>query len=1163
MSSLCTNCGFNNPPGMRFCGQCGTRLPESLPAAAATTTAAPAFSPERLGVMMGADLLERFQQAGLEAAGQRRNVTVLFADIAGYTPLSEQLDNEDVYNLIQQYLASLVNAVYKYEGTVDKFTGDGIMALFGAPITHENNAELAVRAALEMQSEVARLSADLEARLGVGVRIRVGLHSGSVIVGSMGSNMLMNYTAIGNTVNLASRLQAATEAGTILASDTVYHQTKVLFDFKPLPPLTLKGVAQPVLSFQVQGLKARPGSVRGVEGLHAPLIGRSLELQQLRQVAQALTARKQGHLVLVTGEAGIGKSRLMREFKALLDPTLVRIWEGHSLTYRRSATYWVFQEVLRNYLEVSGDLPEADVRARLIKRVYESLGAAAVEVLPYLEHVLALTPSDASAAERISFLDPSQLRQQTFLAVRDLLVAEAQRRPIVLVLEDLHWADETSLDLLLFLLDSVRQAPLLLYTISRPFQVGPLVKVVERGRKLLGERCVLLELKSLPPELSQQLLHQLLVIPDLPEGLPEQILQRAAGNPFYLEEILRMLIDADIIRREGDHWRLTPGADIATLGVPDTLQDLILARFDRLAETPRRVLQVASVIGRHFSLPILARVLQPLPEGSVRETLAALVEREYVLPAGLPETEYAFRHVLVSDAIYGTLLKRNRSELHGQIGEAIEALYADQLEKQAELLARHYAWSPRLDRALHYLLLAAQRAARGYANEQARQHYKQALALLPKVAHTPEQALQAYMGLGDVLALSGEYQSSRIYYQSALDSLAESDPALYARERGVLERKLGTTFERQGDYDQALLCLASAQSALDDSATPLPVERAQVLNDIGWTHSRRGNLEEAETYLLQALELVERTAQYDVIASIYNRLGGVNYAKDELDKASLYVRKSLVLREEMGDSGAVARSYNNLGLLGWKRGDWNSALENFKRSVELHATLGDIEGMVELYSNLGLLELNRGNVDEAKKHLEVSLSTAQQIGHTYLIGLSYLNFSLLYVSIGEWTTGLDYSQRGLETFKEIASVEHMADMHTNAGQAWLGLGNLEKAAQAAEAALALFGGADAPAPPPSENRGSALRLLGEVARLHGQYDEAERRLKQSAAIFVTLGDQIEQGRSNVALATLAAARGDRAGARVLLNEARLIFRQLGANLDLRKLETLMANPAFR
>ncbi|MGH2522466.1 MAG: adenylate/guanylate cyclase domain-containing protein, partial [Anaerolineales bacterium] len=543
---------------MRFCGNCGARLAEA-PATPATTgmLPVPGFNPERLGVMMGPDLLERFRQAGLEAAGQRRNVTVLFVDLTGYTSLSEQLDSEDVFDFLQHYLRRLANAVYKYEGTVDKFTGDGLMALFGAPIAYENHAELAVRSALDMQAEVGHLSQEIGRRLKIEPRAHIGLHTGSVVVGSLGSNMMMNYTAIGDTVNLARRLEEATGPGKILVSEAVYRLTKPLFDYEAVPPLNLKGIAQPVAGYLVVGPRAAPASVRGVEGLHAPLVGRDAELDRLTQAALALTQKGEGQVMLVTGNAGLGKSRLTSEFKRFLRQAGVRVVEGRSLTYRRSAAYWVFSDALHNYLSLSPDSPEAPVREQLSRRAHAALGLKAPDTLPYLEHLLGLQPADAPSAERIQYLEPGQLRQQVFLAVRDLLLAEAQRQPLALILEDLHWADEVSLDLALFLLDSIRQAPVLLYIISRPIEGGTQGKIVEHASKRLADRFTAIHLRSLSPDQSERLLSQLLAVPDLPEHLRDQILQRAAGVPFYLEEILRMLIDAGVLRREGNRWRLT------------------------------------------------------------------------------------------------------------------------------------------------------------------------------------------------------------------------------------------------------------------------------------------------------------------------------------------------------------------------------------------------------------------------------------------------------------------------------------------------------------------------------------------------------------------------------------------------------------------------------
>jgi len=1149
MAIVCASCNFDNPPGMKFCGNCGARL--ALPEASPTApVAAPTkqFSPAQMGSMMGANLMERFRQAGLEVAGQRRNVTILFADLSGSTALAEKLDSEDVFNLIQQLTHSLAQNVYKYDGMVDKFTGDGLMALFGAPLMHENNAELALRSALDMQADLARLSEEMQAQLqGVTIRMHLGLHSGSVIVGGVGSDLMMNYTAIGDTVNLARRLEEAAPAGSIFVSEAVQRQTKALFEFETLPPLTLKGVSQAVTAFRAVGEKVQPGSVRGLEGLRAPLIGRETELTRLTQALTQLVETGQGQVVLLTGNAGFGKSRLTSEFKALTQRTRARILEGFSLTYRRSVSYWIFLEALRGYLGITPGQSEAQIHERLHTQVKAVLGAEAHHSLPYLENLLSLPPSETAYAERLRYLDAGQLRRQTFLAVRDLLVAEARRQPLILILDDLHWADEASLDLLLFLVDSVPRAPLLLYTISRPLQGGTLSKFAEHAEKLLGEYYTALPLQNLSLDQSEQLLVGLLTIPDFPEKLREQILQRAAGIPFYLEEILRMLIDGGVIHRVSDRWQLAPGADVETVGVPESLQGLILTRFDRLEETPRQVLQVAAVIGRYFSWPLLKAVLRTTDEAPTRAALTLLVEREFVEPQGTANTEFAFRHVLVSDAIYDTLLKRSRSDLHGQVGEAIETLFTGHLEEQVELLARHFALSPQRDRALHYLILAGQKAAQNYVNGQARQHYEQAFALLPQTTHTAQQALAVRSGLGDMLTFMGEYEPAREHYMAAQSSLDTVDPQKHwAKERSTLERKVGITYERQGDYDDALMCLAVAQNALLDLTDPVPLEHARILHDMGWVHFRRGEMEAAENCLRQGLALAEPLHQADLIASLYNRLGGIYYQKDDIDQASIYLRKSLMLREEIGDIVAVARSYNNLGLLGWKRGDWNTALESFQRSFELNTTLGDVEATMELHGNLGLLQLDRGELAEAREHLTASLAMAQQVGHSYLTGMACLYLNRLALAEDNWAQALEYGQRSLAILTEIEARDDLPNAHTFTGMAWLGLGQWDDAQRAGEQALQLIAADNHKANAPVQERGYALRLLGFIAHRRDQFDLAHQQLTESAAIFVTIGDRLEQGRAKLALAKLAHARGQADEAQTLEAEAQGIFEALGA-----------------
>jgi predicted ATPase/class 3 adenylate cyclase len=1100
--------------------------------------------------MMGADLLERFQRAGLEATGQRRNVTVLFVDITGYSQLARRINDEDLYELIQRYLAILAKDVYRYDGMVDKFTGDGLMALFGAPVAHENNAELAIRAALDMQTDVTLLSQELSQSIGGELRVHIGLNSGSVIVGGVGSDLMMNYTAIGDTVNLAQRLEEFASPGTIVVSDATYQRARALFDFSPVQHITPKGMNTAVPSHRVIQLKSRPGRVRGVEGLRAPMVGRELELRKLMEAIGALATYHRGQCIFIVGEAGLGKSRLIAELKSLTIPISVAVAEGQSLTYRRTVSYWIFQDLLRNLLHITNETSLEKITQHLRRSLGSAPGGRVSESLPYLEHLLGLPVSDATAAQRIEYLDALQLRQQIFLAVRSLLISEALVRPLILIFEDLHWADEASLDLLQFLLDSTRQSPLLILGISRPYETSKLGEVAAYAERHLPENFSTIHLQSLTPNQSSQLLQHLLSISELPADLRDYIVQRASGIPFYLEEILRMLIDTGVLQRKDGQWQVVPGANIASLGVPDSLQSLILARFDRLEPSLRRILQAACVIGRQFSLPVLQSVIAPKDDTGFNTALLQLVERDFITPdAETPESAFSFRHVIVSDAIYSTILRRDRAELHGQVGEAIERTYADHLDSQVDLLARHYSWSTRKDRALHYAILAGQKATRSNLANQAREYFEDALSLLPKIHHTPLQAVQVNQGLGDLLVHAGEYPAARQHFQYALETISGNPD--YVEECSELQRKISTTFERQGEYEKALNHLAQAESILQGCSDGCPAEKAHIYNDLGWIHFHRGNMEEAERLLKQALIHAQECQREDIIASVYNRLGGVYYQTGEFEQAQNYVHQSLEARQRIGDIVAVARSYSNLGLLGWRMGNWQQALQYFEQSMELHATLGDVEGTISLHSNMGLLLTDMGQIAEARRHLELSLAGAVQIGHSYLQGLSYHHLSRYYLAIRDWRKSLDYSRQAMEIFREIGVEEHLVDLYASMGEAWLGLGNLAETSQCAQTALGLF-----PALLPGEQirtpeYARVLRLNGRLAQARGDSEIAANDLQHSSQIYQELGNPLEHART---LAAQAEAQPNLPASQSYRESARAIFEQFGAQLDLQHLD---------
>ncbi|HEX7974370.1 MAG TPA: AAA family ATPase, partial [Anaerolineales bacterium] len=570
----------------------------------------PAHS-DRLAAIMDADLQGRLRKARLEAAGQNRQAAVMFVIFSGQVQPEILPDSEDMFELAQQFVNLMASIVYKHEGIIDRVTNEEVIAIFGAPVAHENSAELAVRAALEIQANFSRYSAENHDLLGVRPSVKIGLHAGTMIIDRIQNRPQMEYIPVGDTITLTEKLARAASAGIVLASDSIYTRTATLFEYKEKEIEQAPGEVGGQLThcYQPLSIKMTAGSVRGIEGLWSQMIGRDSELLQLERAFQRTIGQNQVQFVLITGEAGIGKSRLVAEFKRLVGQEHISILEGQGLAHQQFLSYSIFLNLLRNHLGLLAGLSEAQVREKLFSKADQLLGGRAAEATPYLLCLFGLQLTDRADEERILYLEPSQLRQQIFLAVRDLLLAQARQGPLLLILEDYHWADNTSIDLLQFLLATLSQAPVLVIVISRPFELGAMGKLVKWSKQHLEAQFVSIQLQNLSAEESEQLLYQLLSIPDLPETLRETILQRAAGIPFYLEEILRMLMDRQLIRRKKGRWSLAPNIDAASLGVPATLQELILARFDQLDPVQRSILQAASVIGHQFSLPLLKTVL--------------------------------------------------------------------------------------------------------------------------------------------------------------------------------------------------------------------------------------------------------------------------------------------------------------------------------------------------------------------------------------------------------------------------------------------------------------------------------------------------------------------------------------------------------------------------
>jgi tetratricopeptide (TPR) repeat protein len=592
--------------------------------------------------------------------------------------------------------------------------------------------------------------------------------------------------------------------------------------------------------------------------------------------------------------------------------------------------------------------------------------------------------------------------------------------------------------------------------------------------------------------------------------------------------------------------------------MPDNLQALVLARFDQLEPQNQEILQVASAIGHRFDLNLLRKAFSSIDELNFQDAISNLVDRDFIrATSNRSEGDYQFTHILFSDTIYGTLLNRDRKVLHEKIATSIEEAYSDRLDEQVEILAKHYSWSSRHDKALHYLILAGSKAAGRHILPQARMHYQDALDRFAEIQPSPEQEIQVKLGLGEVCVFAGEYEEARSLFQSALEISNKSNQPQDVLLSCEIQRKISTTYERQGEYDLAMEMLMSAETKLHHSNEEHSIERAKILNDAGWLYVRRGNLPSAEKFLNQALAIVLETTHFDVIASIYNRLGGIYFHLDDSVKASEYVHRSMELSHRFGDIAAVARAHNNLGLLKWKSGEWDAALEHFAQSVEINDRLGDAETLIHLHGNIGVLQKDKGNLEIARKHIEISRETAKRIGHTYLEGASNLQFALYLIAAKKWKEALKYCDLSELIFQKLDALDNLVDLLWIRGKSWLGLGELDKAEDVVKVAFTTINKLGTKALIPTLEQGRIQRLRGNLSVEKGEYENADRILKECVEYFSSLDNQIELGRTYADCMRLDKLRNDMEGAKRHYMRARTIFNQLGAMLDVRELSQNM------
>jgi class 3 adenylate cyclase/tetratricopeptide (TPR) repeat protein len=745
LALTCGSCGMELPGGARFCLQCGQ--------AVTAGTAAPAGSPAP-ETYTPKHLAEKILTSKAALEGERKQVTVLFADLKGSMELLADRDPEDARKLLDPVLERMMEAVHRYEGTVNQVMGDGIMALFGAPLAHEDHAVRACYAALRMQESVKRYAEVVRREHGVTIRIRVGLNSGEVVVRAIGSDLHMDYTAVGQTTHLGARMEQLAEPGSILLTPATLELVEGYVMVTPLGPVSVKGLPAPLEVYELIGA----GAVRS--RLHAAaargltrFVGRESDVDQLRQALERAQAGH-GQVVAVVGEPGVGKSRLYWEFIHSHRAQGWLILESGSVSYGKATAYLPVINLLKAYFHIEGGDETRVIHERVTGKVL-SLDRALEPSLSALLSLLEIPVED----EAWGRLDPPQRRQRTLDAVKHLLLRESQVQPLMLLFEDLHWIDAETQELLANLIESLPTARLLLLVNYRPeYQHGWGSKTYYRQ----------LRIDPLPAASADDLLTSLVGTDTSLDALKRTLIDRTEGNPLFLEESVRSLAETRALTGERGAYRLTHHA--SAIQVPASVQAILAARIDRLSPEHKRLLQAASVIGSDVPFALLVAIAE-LAEEDLRRGLAHLQAAEFLYETSLfPDLAYTFKHALTHEVTYGGLLQERRRDLHARLVDAIEMLHRDRLDEQTERLAHHAFRGAVWQKSVGYLRQAGTKTAAHSAYRVAVAYFEQALAAL---AHLPEsrdtlgQATDLRIDLRNSLWLLGEFDRMMGYLREA------------------------------------------------------------------------------------------------------------------------------------------------------------------------------------------------------------------------------------------------------------------------------------------------------------------------------------------------------------------------------------------------------------
>jgi class 3 adenylate cyclase/predicted ATPase len=1069
----------------------------------------------------------------LRVPQQRKLVTVLFADVSGFTAMSETMDHEIVNDVINSLWSRVDKSIHDHGGRIDKHIGDAIMALYGTPTAHEDDPERAIRSALQIQSEIQDWKREQSAALPgyktqiQNILLRIGINTGPALLGTVGT--VGEYTAIGDTVNLAQRLEANAPKGGILISHDTHQHVRGIFDATALEPINVKGKTEPIQVYTIKGVKPRSfrDTTRGLEGVETRTIGRDAELEKMKATFEKTISQHTTHLITLVAEAGVGKSRVLFEFGKWLDSLdqPIQVFKGRAAQETSRIPYSLLRGILSSAFGIQENDRAAVARQNLERGIARYTGIPEVAQLyaHFIGHLIGL---DYSTSKHLKGIlgDARQVRNLAFHYAAEFFADVAHGQAVVIFLEDIHWADADSLDFFEAVLAKQPDLPLLVVALtrstlleSRPdWGTGPIQNLT-------------INLLPLPESETRRLISEILQkIHDVPETITNMIVQKAEGSPFYVEELIKVLIEGGVIVRGKEQWSVQLDR-LSDLKVPTTLTGLLQARLDSLRPDARETLQQASVVGRVFWTDVIDHMRNPefdLTDASapITERLGALRNKEFIYryeeSASQEASGFIFKNQVLHDVTYESVLLRLRPIYHAQAADGLVEMGGERANEYAGRVGEHYERAEEWLKAAEWYARAGRQAQNTYSAETAKNYYQKALKFFNAYGG-PQQArqkLEVYLRLSEVLNWQAHYGDAIEYFKLMLKS-AEEIGDLSAQARAL--QGMGSSQMYQGDHlaalDSAVRAEALARRA--DDKTIL----ARALSTQGGARYRLGEAQMALSLAEQALVIATDLSSKNDMALSLNLIGGIHYTSGRFDEAQRYWEDALNIFQELGNRQLGMDLSSNLGVIAEARGDYETAFQRYDSALTISREMGYRDGEILFLTNRGSAQVALKKYEAAEIDLRQAISLA---GTT-----------------GSWCMPLAFSYRA---------------------EALLGLGRYNEAFYSARQALVLAEEDKTP-----EYIGIAWRILGKICggindtvafsdwETHqmGEYD-AETCFSKSIKIFTDAEIDSERARTLSEWARYKLKSGDRINGEKMWQQARDIFATLGAQMEVERMNTL-------